>query len=305
MAAKVIFLAGASASGKTSLAIELSKRFACEIVSVDAAMVYKGMDIGTAKPDKEILASIPHHLVDIREVQDIYNVGNFVADASKIIRKINAKGKTALLVGGTMMYYHALENGLADLPPADSAVREKILAMALDKGWSFVYEELQKYDPQVAQRIHPNDKQRVQRALEVYYITGKSLSSLMSNSVGLNAEIKKIYFDLDKSLLKQRIAQRVVNMLDLGLVEEVKKFYDNPDISANLPAMRSINYSQVWQYLSGELNYTEMQEEAVYTTCQFAKRQGTWIQKWQAHALKLQQPIIHDNTFKQIQDFIN
>ena len=305
MAAKVIFLAGASASGKTALAIELSERFACEIISVDAAMVYKGMDIGTAKPDKKILASIPHHLVDIREVQDIYNVGNFVSDASKIIRQINSQGKTALLVGGTMMYYHALENGLADLPPADSAVRDKILAMALDKGWNFVYEELKKYDPQAAQRIHPNDKQRVQRALEVYYITGKSLSSLMSNSVGLKAEIKKIYFDLDKALLRQRIAQRVVQMLDLGLVEEVKTFYDNPDISASLPAMRAINYAQVWQYLSGELNYKEMQEQAVYATCQFAKRQGTWLQKWQANALKLQQPIINDNTLKQIQDFIN
>jgi tRNA dimethylallyltransferase len=278
---RVIFLAGTTASGKTDIAIELAHNLACEIVSVDASMVYKGLDIGSAKPSAAILMQTLHRLVDIREPQDSYSVGNFCVDAQAAITQINAQGKIALLTGGSMMYFHALEYGLAQLPPANPQVRAQLQDLAAEKGWEYLHSELIRVDPQSAQRIHANDTQRLQRALEVYQTCGKTLSQLRTQRVGLEAQLVKIHLDLDKDTVNQRIEQRFDKMLDMGLVDEVKQLFNNPQLHADLPAIKAVNYRQVWQYLAGELTHEQMRERAIIATRQLAKRQRTWMRSWQ------------------------
>jgi tRNA dimethylallyltransferase len=278
---RVIFLAGCTASGKTDVAIELAHNLPCEIISVDALMVYRGLDIGSAKPTATILAQTPHRLVDIRDPQDSYSVGDFCRDAKSAIAQVNTQGKVALLTGGSMMYFHALEYGIAQLPPANTRVRENIVALASEKGWSYLHSELARVDPQSAQRIHVNDSQRLQRALEVYQTSGKTLSQLRAQRVELEANLVKIHLDLGKDTINQRIEQRFNKMLESGLVEEVNNLFANTQLHANLPAIKSVNYRQVWQYLSGEINHTQMCEQAVIATRQLAKRQRTWLRSWQ------------------------
>ncbi len=288
----LIFLMGPTASGKTDLVIELvkNKSLPVEIISVDSAMVYRGMDIGTGKPSKEELAIVPHHLIDIRDPSDPYSAADFREDALKLIVDITKRGKIPLLVGGTLLYFRALEKGLSPLPSADPIIREKLLKEAREIGWEAMHQRLAKIDPSAANRIHPNDPQRIQRALEVYEITNKPMSELFKDkslqvneslqSNDLNLQYKIHSFALvprDRKFLHDRIAKRFLKMLELGLLEEVKHLFNRGDLHANLPAIRSVGYRQVWQYLAGEISYDDMVLKAMTATRQLAKRQLTWL----------------------------
>ncbi len=275
----VIFIMGATATGKTALAARLYETLNCEIISVDSALVYRGMDIGTAKPSKALLADVPHHLIDICDPSESYSAARFQQDASTAIEMILAKHKVPVLVGGTGLYYRALEQGLSKLPKADHRIRAELEDEADKQGWQSLHQRLQKIDPKAAARIHEHDRQRIQRALEVYLITGQSLSthwSIAQKQV-LPYSIKKIILvPEDRTLLRERIKQRFVEMLNVGLVEEVQSLYARGDLSLALPAMRLVGYRHVWLYLTGKINYQEMQEQAIIATGQLAKRQITW-----------------------------
>ncbi len=276
----VVFLMGPTASGKTALAVELCQQLPFEIISVDSAMVYKGMDIGTAKPGADILARAPHRLIDICDPAERYSAGDFRKDALREIKKIHAMNKIPLLVGGTGLYFRALERGIADLPSADQAIRQKLMAQAAANGWQEMHRRLRQIDPVAAERIHPNDPQRIQRALEVYEISGRSISSFYpgKGERALSCEIKKIAITpSDRSVLHGRILRRLEEMMEFGFIEEVERLYQRADLSADMPAMRTVGYRQVWQYLQGSLSEGEMMEKAVVATRQMAKRQLTWL----------------------------
>ncbi len=271
---------GPTASGKTALAVELCRHMPFEVISVDSAMVYKGMDIGTAKPTADILSLTPHRLIDIRDPADAYSAGEFREDALKEIREIHATNKIPLLVGGTGLYFRALERGIADLPPADQAIRQQLTEEAMTLGWQKMHERLQRCDPQAAQRIHPNDPQRIQRALEVYQLSGRPLSSYFSieNNRALPFTSKKIVIaPTERSFLHERIRLRFSKMMEFGLINEVEALLERGDLSADMPSMRIVGYRQVWQYLQGHLSQQEMLEKAVVATRQLAKRQLTWL----------------------------
>jgi tRNA dimethylallyltransferase len=281
-----VSLMGPTASGKTDLALQLADQVPLEIVSVDSAMVYQGMDIGTAKPTVQLRAQVAHHLIDIRDPAVAYSAADFCADVVPIIRDVRSRGRVPLLVGGTMLYFKALKEGIADLPAADPMVRQQISQFASDRGWAAVHERLNQVDPESAQRIHPNDTQRLQRALEVYEITGISMTELhlkarrqqqMLSPVQL-CEIALV--PPDRSRLHEQIAGRFQLMLGQGLVEEVSSLFERADLSPELPSMKSVGYRQVWQYLAGELTYDEMVNRAVIATRQLAKRQYTWLRGW-------------------------
>lgn len=280
-----ICLMGPTAAGKTALAVELVQQLPLEIINVDSAQIYRGMDIGTGKPDAATLARAPHRLIDFLDPAERYSAAAFRADALREMAGIQAAGRTPLLVGGTMLYFRALRDGLADLPEADPAVRRRIDAMAEAEGWAAVHRRLRDVDPQAAARIHPTDPQRLQRALEVYELTGRPLSELQA--VGHRDELP---FDLhflavqpaERRVLHQRIERRFRAMLDQGLVEEVRRLHERSDLHAGLPSIRSVGYRQVWQYLCGELNYEAMVERGIIATRQLAKRQMTWLRSWRA-----------------------
>lgn len=294
-----IFLMGPTAAGKTELAIELVQRIPAEIISVDSAMIYRGMDIGTGKPSKEELRKAPHHLIDIRDPKDAYSAASFCDDALKSMQDIQSRGKIPILVGGTMLYFRALEQGLSPLPSANEEVREKLLKQAQAIGWEKMHERLQALDPIAAKRIHPNDPQRIQRALEVYEITGKAISSfylsLQMHPESKTQDIQTLdiqehdiqqyhihKFALvprDRKKLHDRIAARFHKMLEQGLVEEVQALYHRGDLHLNMPSMRAVGYRQVWQYLAQEknLSFELMVEQAIAATRQLAKRQLTWL----------------------------
>ena len=284
----VIFLMGPTAAGKTDLAIEIAKQYTnIEIISVDSALVYRGMDIGTAKPEPEILAQYPHHLVDIIEPTENYSAGAFCHDARRLIDEIHARGKIPLLVGGTMLYFNALQYGIADLLNADPNIREKLDAEALELGWRALHQRLADIDPISAERIHENDPQRLQRALEVHEITGKTMTELTQES---HADfpypiLKIILAPFDRKILHQRIANRYEDMMVLGLIEEVKQLFDRPDCHDKLPAMRAVGYRQVWSYLeqANDQAYDQdmLIEKAIIATRQMAKRQLTWCRSQQ------------------------
>ena len=280
----VIFLMGPTAAGKTDLAIEIAKQQAnIEIISVDSALVYRGMNIGTAKPDAAILAQYPHHLVDIIEPTAHYSAGAFCQDARRLISEIHARGKIPLLVGGTMLYFNALQYGIADLPDADPVVRQKLDAEALEFGWGALHKRLASIDPDAAKRIHENDPQRLQRALEVYEITGKTLTELTRDTVA-NFDyplLKIILAPFDRKILHERIANRYHEMMVLGLIEEVKRLFNRPDCHEKLPAMRAVGYRQVWSYLKQEYDEETLLEKAIIATRQMAKRQLTWCRSQQ------------------------
>ena len=276
-----ISLMGATATGKTDLAVEIAKHFPVEIISVDSALIYRGMDIGTAKPSADILALAPHHLIDIIDPAEHYSAWHFVEDANRLIDEITARGKIPLLVGGTMMYYHALENGLNKLPVADASLRASLSKQASEVGWPAMHEKLSVIDPLSASRIKPGDSQRIQRALEVFAVSGLPLSSLqqLEPRVSKHETLKIILNADDRALLHARIEQRFLEMIEQGFVDEVSCLKTRSDLNLSLPSMRCVGYRQVWEFLDGNLNRDEMIYKSVVATRQLAKRQMTWLRK--------------------------
>lgn len=279
---QVIFLMGPTASGKTALAIELTKRLPCDIISVDSAMIYRGMDIGTAKPSHEELASAPHRLIDIKDPIESYSAADFCVDAKREIDSILANGRIPLLVGGTMMYFHALQNGLSELPSADETIRKKIYQEADQLGWPSLHQRLAAVDPVSASKMSPQDSQRISRALEVYEITGQALSSLWNKRVDpLPYSIVPLaIMPADRAALHQRIAQRFHAMMQQGFLAEAEHLYRRGDLHTSLPSIRCVNYRQAWDYLAGNVSLAEFEQKAIVATRQLAKRQITWLRSW-------------------------
>jgi tRNA dimethylallyltransferase len=279
---KAVFLMGPTASGKTGLAVELCQRFPLDIISVDSALVYRGMDIGTAKPDAETLALAPHRLIDIRDPSEAYSAAEFCADATREMEAITAAGKVPLLVGGTMLYFRALEHGLSELPAADQQVRDELERQAARIGWPAMHEILGQKDPQAAERIHPNDPQRIQRALEVIALSGQSMSELQEREDGysLGYQLQKIIVSPEpRSVLHERIGQRFDMMLQAGFMDEMQRLFSRHDLHANMPSMRAVGYRQAWSWLQGKCTFEEMRERAIAATRQLAKRQLTWLRR--------------------------
>ena len=277
-----IFLMGPTASGKTDLAIQLRQQLPVEVISVDSALIYRGMDIGTAKPTAEELALAPHRLIDICDPAESYSAANFRTDALREMQEISAQGKIPLLVGGTMLYYKALLEGLSPLPSADEKVRSEIEAKAALIGWGGLHQELSKIDPISAQRINPNDSQRINRALEVFYLTGKTLTELTAQKgEALPYDILQFAIAPEKrEVLHHRIEQRFHKMIELGFQQEVEKLYRRPDLNENLPSIRCVGYRQMWEYLRGDYDHDEMVFRGICATRQLAKRQITWLRGW-------------------------
>ncbi|MDF1582901.1 MAG: tRNA (adenosine(37)-N6)-dimethylallyltransferase MiaA [Methyloprofundus sp.] len=277
-----IFLMGPTASGKTALAVQLAQQLNAEIISVDSALVFKGMDIGTAKPTLEERAGIPHHLIDILDPAQSFSTGAFRRQALALMADITARGKLPLLVGGTMLYFNALFHGLAQLPSADEALRAQLDAQAQALGKEAMHAKLRLVDPVAAARIHPNDPQRVQRALEVYELTGKSMTQLHAEAHAEEIpyqKIKLIIAPRDRAILHEKIALRFKHMLQQGLVAEVEALYQRGDLTVQMPSVRAVGYRQVWSYLDGEINAQVMQETGIIATRQLAKRQFTWLRR--------------------------
>lgn len=273
---------GPTASGKTGLAIELCERFDMEIISVDSALVYRGMDIGTAKPDKQTLRLAPHRLIDIRDPSESYSAADFRNDAIAEMNSISAAGKIPLLAGGTMLYFKALEHGLSELPAADPALRQVLETQAAEIGWPAMHEILRQKDPVAAARIHPNDPQRIQRALEVIAISGQPMSELQEKTAGeaLAYLIHKVIISPEpRSVLHSRIEQRFDLMIKEGFIDEMKSLYNRPGLHADLPSMRAVGYRQAWEWLDGDCSFEQMREKAIAATRQLAKRQLTWLRR--------------------------
>ena len=280
MPRRAVLLMGPTGAGKSALALELAQRSRFEIVSVDSAQVYRGMDIGTAKPDHRTQQAVPHHLIDIRDPLESYSAGEFVLDASRVMQEIWERGGQPLFVGGTMLYFNALTAGIADLPEGDAAIRAGIDARAAELGWPALHAELAHVDPEAAARIHFNDAQRVQRALEVFQVTGEPISILQKrrSSVLAGVEVTEIgVAPLERSVLTARIEVRFAAMLAAGLVEEVRRLRERNDLTAEHPAMRAVGYRQMWRYLAGQSSLDEATELAIVATRQLAKRQYTWL----------------------------
>nr|WP_136251055.1 tRNA (adenosine(37)-N6)-dimethylallyltransferase MiaA [Ningiella ruwaisensis] len=280
---KVVCIMGPTASGKTALAIELAKQIDGEVISVDSALIYKDMDIGTAKPDADEMQGIEHHLIDILTPDLPYSVADFYKDAVECIEKIHNKGKTPILAGGTMMYFNALHHGISDIPGSNYEVRQNVQQMIENEGLEQVHSKLAQVDPQSAARIHPNDPQRITRAMEVYLSTGKSLTSWQNQkrpslpyqfiNVALMTE--------NRAYLHQRIALRFQQMVEKGLISEVKHILKTYKVNPDLPSMRSVGYRQVIQHLAGEFDESLMIERGIIATRQLAKRQITWLRGWE------------------------
>ena len=294
----VIFLMGPTASGKTDLAIALCQKLPCDIISVDSSQVYRSMDIGTAKPEPEVLRESPHRLIDICDPGEAYSVGEFLRDARREIDAISAAGRIPLLVGGTMLYFKALREGIADLPPANEKIRAEIEQQAADNGWPFVHALLAEVDPEGAAAIHPNHSQRISRALEVYRVSGLSLSQLIKQQLEKACGVPPLEKDYrivqlaliptDRVALHQRIEQRFRAMLDAGFIDEVKALRLRGDLNTGLPSVRAVGYRQIWAHLDGECTYDEMLARGVAATRQLAKRQLTWLRGWtDLHRLEL------------------
>ena len=276
-----IFLMGPTASGKTAATIALCERFPVDIISVDSALVYRDMDIGTAKPDADTLRQAPHHLIDLISPLEQYSAAQFAKDALALMHAATANGRIPVLVGGTMLYFNALQHGLSDLPEADVAIRAQIEAEANALGWPAMHAQLASIDPAVAAKIHTTDSQRIERALEVYRISGKTMSVLRAQSqkVSLPFNILKLaLMPSDRSVLHQRIAQRFQSMLEQGFVDEVKQLLIKyPQLTVDSPSMRCVGYRQALQYLNGDIDLPTLGEHGVYATRQLAKRQLTWL----------------------------
>ncbi len=280
--APVICLMGPTASGKTALAFELADALPCDIISVDSALVYRDMDIGTAKPTAEELAKYPHRLIDIRDASESYSAAEFCQDALAEIANIRAQGRIPLLVGGTMMYFKSLIDGISPLPAADENIRREIEKEAKDKGWEYLHQQLAEVDPQSGERIHPNDPQRITRALEVYRLTGKTLSQLTEiKGDKLTGDVLQFAIaPKERADLHQRIALRYEQMIEQDFETEVKKLIERQDLHQDLPSIRCVGYRQMWQYLHNEYDHKEMIFRGICATRQLAKRQLTWLRNW-------------------------
>ena len=277
-----VFLMGPTASGKTGLAIALRERFPLDIISVDSALVYRGMDIGTAKPDRATLRRAPHALIDIRDPAESYSAAEFRADALTEMAHITSRGRVPLLVGGTMLYFRALSRGLAELPPASPELRERIETQAREQGWQALHERLAALDPEAARRIHPNDPQRIQRALEVIGLSGRRISDLQRRQQRQPLPyrvLRIVVCPQPRSALHQRIEARFGQMLAQGFLDEVRALRARGDLQRDLPSMRCVGYRQAWSHLEGEIGYQEMCRKAVAATRQLAKRQLTWLRQ--------------------------
>ena len=277
-----IFLMGPTASGKSALAMELVQRLPCDIISVDSALVYRGMDIGTAKPTAAELAVAPHRLIDLLDPTQAYSAADFCRDALREMAAISAAGRIPLLVGGTMLYYKALLEGLSPLPEADPQIRSQIEAEAQDVGWAALHQQLLQLDPVAGARIHPNDPQRLSRALEVFRITGKTLTELTQQQ-GSELPYRTLQYAIapsDRAVLRQRIAERFDAMLAQGFEAEVRQLFDRGDLTPDLPSIRCVGYRQMWDYLAGVIDYEEMRYRGTVATNQLAKRQLTWLRGW-------------------------
>jgi len=280
---KAIFLMGPTASGKTALAINLRKTLPVELISVDSALIYRGMDIGTAKPTAEEQAQAPHRLLDILDPAESYSAADFRRDALAEMAEITATGRIPLLVGGTMLYFKALLEGLSPLPPASPEVRAEIELQAAERGWESLHEQLKSIDPVAAARIHPNDPQRLSRALEVFFISGKTLTELTQTS-GETLPYQVHQFAIaptKRELLHQRIEQRFHQMLASDFEAEVRALFARGDLHPDMPSIRCVGYRQMWSYLNGETSYDEMAYKGICATRQLAKRQLTWLRGWE------------------------
>ena len=275
-----ILLLGPTASGKTAVAMRLARELPCEIISVDSAQIYKGMDIGTAKPGAALLTEAPHHLIDIVEPHERYSAARFRDDALALMREITERDRIPLLVGGTMLYFQALIEGLNELPEADPMIRLMIDTMAGEQGWPAVHARLARVDPETAARLEPNDAQRIQRALEIYYITNKPMSELLKKPKYVYfpySAIKIALVPSEREELHDRIARRFEDMLELGLITELRKLREQYALELTMPSMRCVGYRQVWEYLDGECGLAALREKGVAATRQLAKRQLTWL----------------------------
>lgn len=298
-----IFLMGPTASGKSALAMELVRHLPCDIISVDSALVYRGMDIGTAKPTASELAQAPHRLIDILDPIESYSAADFRRDALREMAQISAAGRIPLLVGGTMLYYKALLEGLSPLPEADPQVRAEIEQEAASLGWQALHDELCRIDPVSGARIHPNDPQRLSRALEVFRVSGKSLTELTQQQ-GEPLPYRTLQFVIapsDRAWLRERIAVRFDTMLTQGFEAEVAGLLRRGDLNPSLPSIRCVGYRQMWDYLTGALSYDEMRYRGIVATCQLAKRQMTWLRGW-SHPLHWLESTASDNLAAMLRD---
>jgi tRNA dimethylallyltransferase len=289
-----IFLMGPTAAGKTDLAMELTKVLPCELISVDSALVYRGMDIGTAKPSRAQLAEFPHRLIDILDPSQSYSAADFRTDALAAMAEITARGNIPLLVGGTMLYFKTLLEGMADMPSADAQVRAELEARAAEHGWQALHDELAQVDPVSAARIHPNDPQRLIRALEVYRVSGMNMTAHREQQTAQSTDAaasgrRQLPYTvaslaiapLDRKVLHDRIALRFSQMLEQGFLDEVLALRSRGDLHAGLPSIRAVGYRQVWDHLDGKLTWDEMRERGIIATRQLAKRQFTWLRSWE------------------------
>jgi tRNA dimethylallyltransferase len=275
-----VLLMGPTGTGKTDAALALADCLPLEIVSVDSALVYRGLDVGSAKPTRDVLARVTHHLVDVADPAVPYSVGDFLRDATEAMRAIHARGRVPLLVGGTMLYFRALQSGLADLPAADAGIRRELEARAAVVGWPGLHAELAAVDPAAAERIRPNDSQRIQRALEVWQLTGTPLSSLQKQDLrgAPGAEyLKLVLAPARRADLDARLAARFDAMMERGLLDEVRTLRERGDLHRDLPALRAVGYRQLWEYLAGECDLETARRNAIHATRQLAKRQLTWL----------------------------
>ena len=278
----ILTITGPTASGKSELAEGLARRFPIDIISVDSAVVYRGMDIGTAKPTQEIRREIPHHLIDIRDPANAYSAADFREDAINVVEQVLSRGRIPCLAGGTMLYLKALKQGIVQLPSADPVVRQEISERALRDGWPEIHAELALVDPEAAARIGPNDPQRLQRALEVYELTGRALTDHhRKGNPDCPFDLVEVAILPERELLHQRIAERFQKMLHKGLVHEVGRLLEREDINSELPAMKSVGYRQVAHYLDGQYDHEEMADRAIAATRRLAKHQYTWLNSWQ------------------------
>jgi tRNA dimethylallyltransferase len=282
MRRSAVLLMGPTGSGKSDLAVGLAEQLPLEIVSVDSALVYRTMDIGTAKPDLETRERVRHHLIDIRDPSEAYSAGEFVRDSLLAMEDIWRRDRVPLLVGGTMLYFHALTAGIAKLPEADHAVRAAIDARAEQFGWGALHEELRQVDPAAAERIHVNDPQRIQRALEVYRLTGENITNLQGRRMSLFADVNVVEIalsPLERGDLHTRIGVRFDAMLAAGLLREVQSLYERSDLNAEHPSMRAVGYRQLRRHLAGLCSLNEAREQSIVATRQLAKRQLTWLRR--------------------------
>lgn len=309
---KAICLMGPTASGKTDLAIFLTEHFPVDIISVDSALVYRGLNIGSAKPSVEELAKAPHRLLDVVDPLEVYSAARFRKDALKEMAAITEAGRIPLLVGGTMLYFRALLDGLSKLPESDEATRKKLEQQAKEIGWEKMHQRLAEVDAEAAKRIHPNDPQRISRALEVYEMTGKPMSQLQKEKKAepLAYDVLKLaLIPSERAILHQRIEKRFALMLEQGLIDEVKTLLDRGDLHEDLPAIRAVGYRQVWDYLHGRMDYTEMQERGVIATRQLAKRQLTWLRSEKDLTIydlsRYSKQHIQDSVLKTVKEYLN